>query len=135
MASPPSGTRLFTLGLTLLAAAAGCEDPLGSPRAILLPITAIETPSEVVAGKAAIIRVTIQSGGCKRFDQLNAVRTAGRVTITAHGTDSSGPQVGCPGDIRTDIREYRAEPPLSDPFTVVAKQPDGSETTRTVRIR
>jgi hypothetical protein len=111
-----------------------CEDPFGTVRQIALPITAVEAPASVNVGDAPVVRVTVQSGGCKRFEKLNAVRTPERVTIAARGTDSSGPRVSCPGDIRSDVVEYRAQPLLVDPFTVVAKQPDGSETIRTIRV-
>ena len=120
-------------GLTGLVA--GCEDAFGPGRSIVLPITDLVVPPEVRVNDVLVVRVSIETGGCKSLVGLNAVRTEGRLTLTARGTDSAGENVSCPGDIRTEVREYRADPPFADPFTVVANQPDGSTTTRTVRVR
>jgi hypothetical protein len=119
--------------LTVLLAT--CNDVFGPARAIVLPISEIEAPAEVGVGETLVVRVSIESGGCRSFKTLDAVRTADRVTFTARGVDTSGPRISCPGDIRTTIREYRAVPPLTDPFTLVARQPQGEQTTRTVRVR
>ena len=126
-------TATVALGLTGLVAA--CEDAFGPGQAIVLPITDLVVPAEVRTNDVLVVRVSIQTGGCKTFVGLNAVRSEQRVTLTARGNDSSGETVNCPDDIRTEVREYRADPPFSDPFTVVANQPDGTTTTRTVRVR
>ena len=126
---------IATLALAVATTASSCEGAFGPDRSIVLPITEIEAPSEVAPGQAVLVRFTVTSGGCRRFERVDAVRTAGRVTLTARGRDSSGPRISCPADIRTDVREYRAEPPVSDPFTIAARQPDGTEATRTVRVR
>ena len=124
-----------TVALGLTGLVAGCEDAFGPGRAIVLPITDLVVPAEVRTNDVLVVKVSIQTGGCKSLVGLNAVRTEGRVTLTARGNDSSGENVSCPGDIRTELREYRADPPFSDPFTVAAIQPDGTTTTRTVRVR
>jgi hypothetical protein len=124
-----------TVALGLTGMVAACEDAFGPGRSIVLPITDLVTPAEVRPNDVLVVKVSIQTGGCKSLVGLNAVRTEARVTLTARGSDSSGENVNCPGDIRTEVREYRAEPPFGDPFTVVGNQPDGSTTTRTVRVR
>jgi hypothetical protein len=101
----------------------------------VLPITAIEAPSEVRSNEEFVVRVSFQSGGCRTFTGLDAVKTTGRLTLTARGSDTSGPSVNCPADTRTEARDVRATPPHTDPLTIVANQPDGSTTTRTVRVR
>jgi len=127
----PEARALAACLTTLLAS---CTDAFGPARAIVLPITEIEAPAEVAAGDTLLVRVSIESGGCRSFKTLDAVRTSDRVTFTARGVDTSGPRISCPDDIRTTIREYRAVPPLTDPFSLVARQPQGDQTTRTVRV-
>lgn len=123
-------------GLALvLALTAGCESVFDPGKTITLPITALDAPGAVAAGEGVVVRVTVESGGCRTFQRLEAQRAPGRVTLTARGRDSSGPSVNCPADIRTDIRDYGIDPPLADPFTVAAHQPDGSEMTRVIRVQ
>jgi len=114
---------------------AGCGDPLGTGRDVVLGISELDVPAEAPPGTAVVVKATVVTGGCLSFTKLEATRTAARVTLVARGRDASGPNVSCPADIRYTVHEYRAEPPLSDPFTVVAKQPDGTETTKVVRVR
>ena len=123
------------IALALAVASTGCESVLGPGRTIVLPITVLETPAAIAPGETLVVRATVQSGGCLRFLRLEAVRAAGRVTLTALGLDNSSPETLCPADIRTEVHEHRVEPPLGDPFTVAARQPDGTETTRVVRVQ
>ena len=113
----------------------GCRDPVGTSRAVVLGISELDVPVEAPPGTAVLVKATVVTGGCLSFTKLEATRTAGRVTLIARGRDASGPNVSCPADIRYTVHEYRAEPPLLDPFAVVAKQPDGTTTTKVVRIR
>ena len=131
----PAARFISSVVLGLTAAVVACEDAFGPSRAVVLRITAIEAPAEVRSNEELVVRVTIQTGGCLSFTGLDAVKTTGRFTLTARGTDSSGPTVDCPADIRTEVRDVRGTPPHTDPMTVVANQPDGSTTTRTVRVR
>lgn len=128
--------RFVSVAAALLAtAAAGCRDPLGADRAVTLPVRDLSTPAELATGAELIVTVTVVTGGCRRFERLVAERATGRLTLVAHGRDSSGPDVACPADIREEPHTYRAAPPDRDPYTVAARQPDGSELTRVVRVR
>ena len=118
-----------------LAALSACEEGFGPGRDVTLPITEIDAPNEISPGESLNIEVTVQVGGCLRFEGLSASRTPGRVTITARGHDGSGRTDSCPGDIRYEVARTRVDPPITDPFTIVARQPDGTETVRVVRVR
>ena len=131
----PAFKFAITVALGLTGLVAGCQDALGPGESIVLPITDLVVPAEVRVNDVLVVRVSIATSGCKTLVGLNAVRTEGRVTLTARGNDTSGENANCSDDIRTEVRDYRADPPFSDPFTVVANQPDGSTTTRTVRVR
>jgi hypothetical protein len=133
MSAAPRLAAILAIGLTC--ALAACGDPLGTSRDVILGISELEVPAEAPANTAVVVRATVVTGGCLTFTKLEATRITGRVTLVARGRDASGPNVACPADIRYTVHEYRAEPPLSDPFTVVAKQPDGTETAKVVRIR
>lgn len=121
---------MFALGLY-----GRCELSLGPGRDIRLAITSIDAPAEIARDSAMTVRATVRSGGCRRFEQLRVTRTTDRATMVALGFDTSGPGVNCPDDIREGVREFRLDPPFGDPFTLAARQPDGTETTRVVRIR
>lgn len=131
----PVARFISSVVLGLTATAVACEDAFGPGQSVVLPITAIEAPAEINSNDELVVRVTIQTGGCVSFTGLDAVKSTGRFTLTARGSDSSGPNVNCPGDIRNEVRDTRAAPPHTDPLTIVANQPDGSTTTRTVRVR
>jgi len=123
------------VGLGLTVAVFACTDALGPGQSVVLPISGLETPAEVRSTDPLIVRVTIDVGGCRTFTGLDAVKTTNRLTLTARGTDTSGPTVDCPANVATEVRDFRADAPHTDPLTVVANQPDGSTTTRTVRVR
>jgi hypothetical protein len=112
-----------------------CEVALGPGREVILVITNVEAPAEIAPGSVLTVRVTVESGGCRRFDRVVATQANDRVTIVAHGHDTSGPGVLCTGDIRHTERVVQLEPPFTDPFTVVARQPSGPPTTLVVRVR
>ncbi len=119
----------------VLALGVSCDVALGPGREITLPITNVEAPEEVAAGTSFNVRVTVQSGGCRQFEQLIVTQTTERATFVARGHDSEGPGVLCTTDIRYAEREVRLDPPFTDPYTIVARQPSGPPTTRTARIR
>ncbi len=114
---------------------AGCDVALGPGREVTLVIMEVEAPAEVPPGTTFMVRVTVQSGGCRSFDALVVTQTTEQVTIVARGHDASGPGISCTGDIRHTERDVRVDPPLADPFTVVARQPSGPPTTQVVRVR
>jgi hypothetical protein len=112
----------------------GCDDPFSPGQSIVLPIVSLDAPASVPGGQSFVVRVSIQSGGCRSFTGLDGTRGPSQLVLVAHGRDDSGPGMACPDDIRTDVRDVRVEPPFSGPFTVIAKQPDGTTTTRVVRV-
>lgn len=118
----------------LICGLVGCEDPFSPSHSILLPIVSLEAPASVTGAQSFVVRVSIQSGGCRSFTGLDGTRTASQLLLTARGRDGSGPGISCPGDIRTDVRDVRVEPPFTGPFTVVANQPDGTTSTKVVRV-
>ena len=134
MSFAPSRAR-FSSAIYAAGMFGSCELSLGPRHNITLPITDIVAPAEIAADLVLTVRVTIESGGCRRLEQLRVTRTASRATIVAYGFDTEGPGVNCPADIRHDVRQLSLVPPFSDPFTLVARQPNDSETVRVIRVR
>ena len=125
--------RRFAAVFAVAVSLSGCE-ALGPDRAVILPIVRLEVPPSVEPSGTLVAKVTVQSGGCRRFNRLVAARETGQLTIRALGLDSSGPNVLCPGDIREDVVDFRAEGPFTDPFVVIGTQPQGEDIRRTVRV-
>lgn len=125
--------RYVGVGVFLLAA--GCNNPFAPGRSIILPVTRIEAPATVASGAGFQVRFTVQSGGCKSFVRGETTKSNTTFTFVARGRDTSGPNIMCPADIRSDLVVETVTPPISDPFTIVATQPDGSSTTMEVRVQ
>jgi hypothetical protein len=123
-------TAVYTLGMV-----GSCELSLGPERDVRLPITEIVAPAEIAADSLLTVRVTVESGGCRRLEELRVTRTASRATIAALGIETDGPGVNCRTAIRHDVREFSLDPPFTDPFTLAARQPGGTETVRVIRVR
>jgi hypothetical protein len=134
MSFAPSRAR-FSSAIYAAGMFGSCELSLGPRHDIRLPITDLVAPAEIAADSVLTVRVTVESGGCRRLEQLRVTRTPSRATIVAYGFDTEGPGVNCPADIRHDVRQVSLDPPFSDPFTLVARQPNGSDTVRVVRVR
>jgi hypothetical protein len=126
-------TRRLAASMALASGLAGC-DSLGPDRTVVLFISELTAPTSIVEGQTLVAQVTVEFGGCRSFTKLDKVRTPGRITIRALGRDTSGPNVSCPADIRTQVVEVRTEGPFTDPFLVVGVQPTGEETKRSVRL-
>ncbi len=124
---------ILALALALIAGS-GCWNPFASDRErITLAVSEIDAPAEIGATARLAITLTVVTGGCKRFDRIQADRSANRLTLTVRGWDT--PDANCTADIRFEPRPYEAVPPFADPFTIAVRQPDGSELTREVRVR
>lgn len=130
----PGPIRATVLILATLIAC-GCRSLVGSDRDVTLPIIDLVVPESASANAPFTVTLTVVSGGCLRFDRLIATRAPGVVALQARGKDSSGPGIVCTADLRYDPQTYQVAPPFSNPFSVTTVQPDGTLTTRTVRIQ
>jgi hypothetical protein len=116
--------------------AAGCGSVLEpDSRSIILPITRINVPSTVTSGTSFSATFIIESGGCKRFERLETTKTERALTVLARGTEPTSKNIACTDDIRYVTVMEVVTPPMTDPFSVVAKQPDGTEATVQVRVQ
>lgn len=125
--------RISAVGFVAFVAT-GCNLPFASSRSVILPIVSIEAPATVAAGSSFSVTAVAQFGGCKSLRRITATRSGNTLTFVAHGTDSSGPGISCPADIRNESRVELVTPPFFDPFRIHGRQPDGSDTTVEVRV-
>ena len=128
--------RQIVVGGGAILLIAGCSSIFEpGERSILLPITQVVAPSTVAPGAGFSVTFTVESGGCKSFDRLETTRSGAVLTAVAHGTQAVGKNIVCPTDIRYDSMVQEVVPPVSDPFSIVARQPDGTEATVQVRVQ
>ncbi|MEO7369054.1 MAG: hypothetical protein ABIZ36_13945 [Gemmatimonadaceae bacterium] len=119
----------------LLCSYASCTNPLGNDRRdIKLHIAALVVPASAPAAGTFTATITVETGGCKRFERFSVTKTPTSAMIEAEGTDA-GPDAICTQEIRLEQKTLDLSGPFSDPFTITAIQPDESVLTRTVRIR
>lgn len=129
--------RQFVVGSTMLLLAAGCSSifDLGR-RSITLPITKVEAPPTAAPGASFNVAFTVaMTNGCIRFERLESTETDAALTVTARGSVPDRQDIACTQDVRSETVVEVVTPPTTDPFSVIARQPDGTETTVQVRIQ
>ena len=128
--------RLIGVSLALSLFAAGCNSaPVEPERSIILPILRIQAPASVAPGATFSVGFVFAVDGCTRFVRTESTKNDRVFTFLARGTVSSGQDVICPAIVREAIEVEVIAPPASDPYTIIGKQPDGTETTAQVRIQ
>lgn len=125
---------LFVLAVAVAFSGLGCSSIFGSDKAVVLAVTEIEAPASIPAGTALSAIVTVESGGCRRFDRLATTRTAAGATFVAWGRDAGGKNVSCPADIRYDHVPARFDPPFASTFTLSADRAGTTPVIVTVQI-
>jgi hypothetical protein len=123
------------LGLVVLVGSvSGCSSVFGSDKAVVLAVTEIEAPASIPAGTALSAIVTVESGGCRRFERLETNRTGSGATIVAWGRDAGGKNRACTTDIRYDHVPASFDPPFTSTFTLSANRAGTTPVVVTVRI-
>jgi len=128
--------RQIVVSFAGLLLAAGCSSIFGlDQRSVILPISQVDAPSTVAPSASFNVTFTVASGGCKRFVRLETTKTDRVLTAVARGTEPTGKNIVCTTDIRYDTVVEVVAPPITDPFSIVAERPDGTETTMQVRVQ
>lgn len=119
----------------LLCSSAACSNPFANDRRdIKLYVAAMVVPASAPAMGTLTVTVTVETGGCKRFERFRVTNTRTSATIEAQGSDA-GPNAICTQEIGLEKKALDLSGPFSDPFTITAIQPDASVLVRTVRIQ
>ena len=121
-----ASTALFVLG---------CQVPFVPDRSVHLTVNRIIAPTEHPGAEPLMVTLVVETGGCRTFERIAAQRSPSSLVLTAHGRTNEDALRVCTMDIRLEPRTYRAAPPFANPFTIIARQPDGSQLTHQVRIR
>ena len=112
---------LFGLVVVGLAAAPlACDNPFAPDQSLRLGVTELDAPAAIAAGSSLTVTLTVQTGGCLRFDHFEVDRDAAFATVTVWGKDAAKgrTEIACTADIRFEPHSYTFEPPFQSPFTV-----------------
>ena len=112
---------LFGLVVVGLAAAPlACDNPFSPEQSLRLGVTGLDAPAAIAAGSPLTVTLTVQTGGCLRFDHFEVERRVSSATVTVWGEDGARgkPGMACTADIRFEPHSYTFEPPFQSPFTV-----------------
>ena len=111
-----------------------CFDPLDTGDDVGLHVTEVQAPESAPASGPITVTLTVVTGGCVRFDRITASRTPSTLILSARGTDTGGPNIACPADIRHEPHSYEAPGPFANPLTITVYRPTTDPLNRTVRI-
>lgn len=129
--------RLSVVGCAVLVVVAGCSSIFEPDRrAVILPITKVEAPAAAAPGTSFSVTFTASMfNGCIKFERFESTKTDRSLTVTAHGSVPTRNDMMCTQDVRTKTFAEVVTPPATDPFSIIATQPNGTATTVQVRIQ
>jgi hypothetical protein len=132
--------KRFLLGIAAVGFAAvplACDNPFATDQSLRLNVTEIDAPSTISAGSALTVTLTVQTGGCLRFDHFEIQRRASFASVTAWGEDGAKgkPGMACTADVRFEPRSYTFDPPFESPFTVQVDRGRLSPLTAVVQVQ
>lgn len=121
----------------IVAAVSGCGNIFGSDQAVILSVTEINAPPTVPPASSFSVTLTVQTGGCRRFDYIDTDRTQSVANVTVWGRDAAAGRKGvvCPDDIRLEQHTVTFAPPFASTFTIMAGGGAMNPLTVTVEIR
>lgn len=130
------GMRPIGVECAVFLLATGCGSIFGlDRRGIVLPIE-VEAPATAAPGTSFSVKFTaVMTNGCIQFDRLESTKTDGALTATAHGSVPTRKDIMCTQDVRSVTIVKLVTPPTTDPFSIVATQPNGTATTVQVQIQ
>jgi hypothetical protein len=127
--------RSSPLPLLVLAASltSGCDILGFGDESFVVRVDSISAPAEVDAGTALEVQFHGYVGpdGCSSLSRVEKRVAPQLLEIRFHGVRRSGNCTQMPVPLE---HTERAEPPLSDPFTIRVLQPDGASLERVVRV-
>jgi hypothetical protein len=128
---------LFGVALVWLAAVPLACNSFGPDQSVILGVSQLDAPASVAANAPIPVVLTVVTGGCLRFDRIEARREASSATLTAWGTDGSigRKDIMCPADIRPEPHSYQFDPPFTNPFRITVDRGRVSPLVATVQVR
>jgi hypothetical protein len=129
---------LFGIAVVGLAAAPlACDNPFGPDQSLRLHVTELDAPAAISAGSSLTVTLTVQTGGCLRFDHFEVERDGAFATVTVWGEDAAKgrTEITCTADVRFEPHSYTFDPPLGSPFTVQVDRGRLSPLTAVVQVQ
>jgi hypothetical protein len=115
---------LLVLGVTLVFSSLGCSSIFRGDRSVILAVPEVTAPTTIAPGTPLTVALTVQSGGCRRFDHIETSKNESGATLIAWGRDSGGENALCTTDIRHDRVSVTFNPPFASTFRITVNQGD-----------
>ena len=120
----------------ILSSVSGCRSIFGSDKAVILHVTELNAPATIAPGSSISVVLTVQTGGCRRFDYIDTDKSQAGANITVWGRDSgAGRDVACPTDIRVEPHTVVFDPPFASTFVITVGRGAISPLSATVAIQ
>lgn len=134
-------TRNARLAIALLIfagafAAAGCDFLGPEVDEFVIQVDSVQAPGAVSGGAPFEVRFYgfVGPDGCYSFKDFRVSRTQNAADVTVIGQHHQRSGIACADAlVFLDGRPLTIEPPVSDPFTLRVRQPNGTVLTVTVR--
>ena len=111
-----------------------CQNPLLPKQETVLGVSKVEAPATVVAAQPFTVKLTVNFGGCVRFDRFETRGSGSQLEVTAVGIDNSGRNMACP-DVLFSVPHDLTVPGASPgTLKLIVRQPDGSTIEREVQV-
>src|SRR2546423_485416 len=135
------GMQVFRMAMFVIAVAlplgmAGCliADP-SADRMVLMPVEEILVAGSARAGAQIEARfIGLLTNGCQRFERLEVIETDQSAIVVMWARQPRSAGALCTADIRQVEQARTFRPVAPGQFTISAKQPDGTVSTREVRV-
>lgn len=129
-------SALLGVAAFALASTTGCG-LLGPDQSVVLGVAEIDAPVTIAPGASLSVVLTVETGGCRRFDRVETNRSESGANITVWGRDGAKGRddIMCPQDLRTERHSVRFDPPFAPVFTVSVNQGRMPPSTITVRVQ
>lgn len=136
---------LGVIGVVLAGLTVGCTDPVGNdpgrvtppPPNFIFYVSEIDAPARILPGRSLTIVLTALSGGCARFDRIEAERSVSGASLTVWGVNPQleNPGMVCTADLRNERHTVTFDPPFAPTFKISVNRPQQAPLVATVQVR
>ena len=105
-------------------AVVGCSNLSAPDQTVILGVSKLDAPSTVSSGQAINLVLSVELGGCLRFDRIETNRDASGANLIVWGKDISIGRKGitCTSELRIEPHSVDLQPPFQNPFTVMVQR-------------
>ena len=101
-----------------------CGNSLAPDQSVILGVYNVDAPSAVSAGQTINLVLSVELGGCLKFDRIDVQGSATGADVTAWGKDVSIGRKGitCTSDLKLEPHSVELKPPFQNPYTVMVNR-------------